>query len=264
MGRYQQNEPVLKKRLWYILKICNYGRFFYRIFPCFVFDNIRENAISYDTTDGLHLPLAQCDTALAALLDNLDEVGWAVSDTLFPTELALALQSEAQQCWEAGQFHAAGVGRASTHMLQSALRGDSVLWLNDQPTTPATIQFGVWADAFQQRLNRHFYLGLKQREMHFARYETGSRYVRHIDQHRHTLHRKISLVLYLNPQWCANDGGELCMYDPDQADKEIARVLPLLGRIAVFRSDTIYHEVLPCQQPRWSLTGWFRTDSALI
>lgn len=201
---------------------------------------------------------------MAVLLDNLDTQGWAVSDTLFPSDLALTLQAEAQQRWVDGQFHAAGIGRASTHILQSALRGDSVCWLNDNDTTPLTAQFHQWVDALQQIFNRHFFLGLKQQEMHFARYETGSCYTRHIDQHRHTLHRKISLVLYLNPVWNANDGGELCIYDPDHPDMEMTRVLPLLGRIVVFRSDTIAHEVLLSQQPRWSLTGWFRTDSAVI
>jgi SM-20-related protein len=28
----------------------------------------------------------------------------------------------------------------------------------------------------------------------------------------------------------------------------------------LFRSDSILHEVRPCQKTRWSLTGWFRSD----
>src|SRR3546814_5029992 len=35
------------------------------------------------------------------------------------------------------------------------------------------------------------------------------------------------------------------------------------GRLVVFRSDLIPHEVMPCSQPRWSLTGWFRSDAIL-
>jgi SM-20-related protein len=220
-----------------------------------------ENAISYHTTETPDQSLAQCDTALATLLDNLDEQGWAVADTLFPVDLALALQAEAQTRWENGQFHIAGVGRAHTHTLQSDIRGDSVYWLTDAEVTPVAARFQTWIAALQQQLNRHFYLGLKHQEMHFARYETGSRYVRHIDQHRNTPHRKISFVLYLNPLWHANDGGELLITDALDADREITRVLPLLARIVVFRSDTIFHEVLPCKQTRWSLTGWFRTDT---
>ncbi len=222
------------------------------------------NAISYDMTEQQDEPLVQFDAALAVLFDTLDEQGWAVSDMLFPSDLALALQAEAQQRWSDGQFHAAGVGRANTHILQSDIRGDSVLWLDDQDATPVITRFNVWADALQSALNRHFFLGLKQREMHFARYEPGSYYVRHIDQHRHTSHRKISLVLYLNPVWNDDDGGELCIYDPEHPDTEIMRVLPLLGRVVVFRSDTISHEVLMGQQLRWSLTGWFRTDDTVI
>lgn len=203
----------------------------------------------------------QFDTALATLLDDLDERGWAVSDTLFPADLALALHSEAQARWTDGQFHAAGVGRGNNHMLKADVRGDSICWLGHTDLTAAGTQFQQWIDGLQQILNRQFYLGLKRQEMHFARYETGSRYVRHIDQHQHTPYRKISFVLYLNPEWSGKDGGELLITEASEPTKEIARILPLLARIVVFRSDTIFHEVLPCQQPRWSLTGWFRTDN---
>jgi len=32
------------------------------------------------------------------------------------------------------------------------------------------------------------------------------------------------------------------------------------ARLVIFRSDLIPHEVLPCRQARWSLTGWLRSD----
>jgi SM-20-related protein len=220
---------------------------------------IEENAISDYLTEGL-ANQSVVDAALATLLDEIDEQGWAVSDTLFPVELARALQAEALERWEQGQFHVAGVGRGKEHTLQTDMRGDSVYWLEERTTTPATEQFQHWCDNLQQVLNRHFFIGLKHREMHFARYEPGSRYVRHVDQHRHTPHRKISFVLYLNEGWREQDGGQLCLYDPQEGEHEVKRVAPLFARMVVFRSD-IYHEVLLCHQIRWSLTGWFRTDS---
>ena len=81
-----------------------------------------------------------------------------------------------------------------------------------------------------------------------------------MDQHRDQPHRKLSLVLYLNPQWDTAGQGELCLYDPQDGNRELARILPQPGRLVLFRSDLFPHEVLPCTQARWSLTGWFRTD----
>ncbi|HAJ18613.1 MAG TPA: hypothetical protein DCL95_00870 [Rhodospirillaceae bacterium] len=41
------------------------------------------------------------------------------------------------------------------------------------------------------------------------------------------------------------------------------RLIPAPGRLVVFRSDLVWHEVLPGRKPRWSLTGWLRDDFLL-
>jgi SM-20-related protein len=220
--------------------------------------DVINSVINQHETVGMH-----CDVSEEKLLTDLSEQGWAVSDTVFPKELALSLQSYANTCWINGGFHPAAIGRAHQQQHKTALRGDTIAWINEDISVPALAALQAWLDRFQQQLNHQFFLGLKRREMHFARYEPGSRYVRHIDQHRNSGHRKISLVVYLNADWDVQDGGELCIYHPEDRTLEMARVLPLLARIVVFRSDTIEHEVHLGRQTRWSLTGWFRSDDPI-
>ncbi|HCN73582.1 MAG TPA: hypothetical protein DIS96_18500, partial [Pusillimonas sp.] len=71
-------------------------------------------------------------------------------------------------------------------------------------------------------------------------------------------------TLTLNESWTTEDGGELCLYESEQSPRENAtRITPAPGRLVIFRSDLVWHEVLPGQKPRWSLTGWLRDDYLL-
>jgi SM-20-related protein len=184
------------------------------------------------------------------LLESLADQGWAVSDGLIDAHLCRRLHEQCRQT----------VGHGRKLALHTEIRGDSICWIEPRLAEPATLEFLHWADAFRQDLNRMFYTGLTNAEFHFARYPTGHRYHKHMDQHKGQNTRKISLVLYLNPEWSEADHGELCLYPPE-GDQVVESILPMPGRLAVFRSDLIPHEVMPCAQPRWSLTGWFRSDA---
>lgn len=196
------------------------------------------------------------------LFEQLEEQGWAVSDDLIPAHLQQSLYVQSQQLWQAGQFHDARIGRNASNTARSDIRGDSICWLDPLDPLKAHLEFSTWADKLRHQLNERYYLGLRSEEFHFARYAQGQGYKKHFDQHQGSLRRKISLVLYLNPQWGPGDGGELCIFAPDNDQQEVQRTLPQPARLVVFRSDLIAHEVLPAQQIRWSLTGWFRTDAA--
>jgi SM-20-related protein len=83
-------------------------------------------------------------------------------------------------------------------------------------------------------------------------YPEGSFYKRHLDQFKKDDHRKLSVILYLNADWKDEQGGQLRMHLPD-GPKDF---LPLAGRLVIFRSDEIEHEVLPATRERLSITGW--------
>jgi SM-20-related protein len=200
-------------------------------------------------------------SARETLLLSLEELGWAVSDALIPSGLPESLYLESQASWQAGNFHPAQIGRGADTARQPAIRGDSICWLEAGGPGPAAQHFLDWVEQLRGDLNRRFFLGLRREEFHFARYSEGQGYRKHLDQHRGSPARKISLTLYLNPQWPPASGGELCLYGLGGSASEIGRILPELGRLVMLRSDLIPHAVLPCTQTRWSLTGWFRTDT---
>jgi SM-20-related protein len=194
---------------------------------------------------------------METLFKSLETQGWACADDLLPANLVSALTEKCQKSWQEGLFREAHIGRGTEKSRHSEIRGDSILWLD---SSPAALGFLEWAAQFRRELNQRYFLGLQSEEFHFARYPVGKGYQKHMDQHRGQSQRKISLVLYLNPQWSENDGGELVLYSPEDEKQMTKKILPRWGRLVVFRSDLIPHEVLPCIQIRWSLTGWFRTD----
>ena len=110
-------------------------------------------------------------------------------------------------------------------------------------------------DGLRQALNRGLYLGLEDFECHFALYPPGAFYQKHLDRFRDDDRRTVSAVLYLNDDWQPQDGGELRLYLPDGAEREVP---PLGGSLVLFLSSDFPHEVLPANRERLSLTGWFR------
>ena len=110
-------------------------------------------------------------------------------------------------------------------------------------------------DTLRGELNRQLFLGLEDFECHFALYEPGAFYQKHVDRFRDDDRRAVSAVLYLNEEWLAEQGGALRLYPEGVEPRD---VLPQLGTLAVFLSANLPHEVLPATRERLSLTGWFR------
>lgn len=193
------------------------------------------------------------------IIQQLNQQGWVVSDTVIPPEWQADLLAQSQELWTAGQFRAGEIGRNAQGGLQPEIRGDWIHWV-EAGSPQADHPFFAWMTGLREALNERFMMGLRSQEFHFARYPEGKGYQKHIDQHRGTDYRKVSLVLYLNAQWGPDDGGEICLYQPYHPEVEMQRVLPLGARLIVFVSGMIPHAVLPCRKPRWSLAGWLRTD----
>lgn len=198
------------------------------------------------------------------LFTSLETSGWAMSDEVIPVEWRHSLKEASQTLFEAGQFHDALIGQHASRQKNTDIRGDSICWVDPHLPPYATHPFFLFLADLRQTLNQTYFLGLRSEELHFARYGSGYGYKKHLDQHRNCPHRKISVVLYLNDDWGPDDGGELCLYEAGNAGLErVTRLLPTPGRFVMFRSDQIWHEVLPTRRTRWSLTGWFRDDQPI-
>jgi hypothetical protein len=127
--------------------------------------------------------------------------------------------------------------------------------------------------------SRHNYLEVRPLEsgMMLACYPgspdgTATGYVAHLDNPRGLDPRKLSAVFYLNEAWEASHCGELRLKlrKPSSAqhaggsgseavDVDIA---PEAGRLVVFFSELIVHEVRPSTVPRFAVTQWFVGESA--
>ena len=172
---------------------------------------------------------------------------------------------ESRELWNGGAFRPAGIGRGDTWEVKPEIRTDHVHWID--PLAPTEPQ-AAWLAAIEDlrlRINEAMFLGVFDYEGMLAVYPPGSFYARHLDQFRDTQRRLITISLYLNENWCESDGGQLRMYLPDDAAGDAGadrvdhiEVLPLAGTVVIFRSDAIWHEVLPANRERHSLTGWLR------
>lgn len=187
-----------------------------------------------------------------AIADGLAEHGYAVVDGfLSPAEVADILELDHfKQGLE--HFKKAGIGKQEGHQIVESIRGDYIHWLDKNNAPAAAKVYLNRLDTLVSFLNQALYLSLKDYEVHMTVYPTGAYYKRHLDQFRQDDHRKLSAICYLNTPWTDAEGGQLRMYLPNQT----LDLLPLAGRLVIFRSDQIEHEVLPATRERLSLTGW--------
>lgn len=187
-----------------------------------------------------------------SIADGLAEHGYAVADQFLSQAEVNNILTEGKFQASADEFKKAGIGNKQSLQIQEAIRGDYIKWL-DKTTSPGAVQVYLnRLDALIKFLNQALFLSLKDFEVHQTVYPIGSYYKRHLDQFKKDDHRKLSVILYLNTDWIAEQGGQLRMYLPDQPKD----FLPLAGRLVIFRSDEIEHEVLPATRERLSITGW--------
>lgn len=179
---------------------------------------------------------------------------WAVVECFLPLERIAALRGEAETLEREGRFRTAGIGREALE--RQDVRGDLILWLEDGNAPDAGRLLRHELEALRYAINAATYLGLYEFEGHYASYPPGTGYARHVDRFRDGGERVVSLVLYLNDDWTAEDGGELCLY-PSPTEGAV-RIEPRGGTLVCFLSEEISHEVLPVRRTRRSLTGWYK------
>jgi SM-20-related protein len=197
------------------------------------------------------------------LLDHISQEiysnSYVVVDNFVDEAFRKALLKEQTELLNQGQFTKAAVGKGDQKQVRAEIRSDEVLWMDSTSLSPLQAIFWEKVAEVQQVLNRRCFLGLKSFEGHFARYPIGSFYKRHLDQFHAVPHRIVTIILYLNESWTEADGGQLRMYFPQEDGSErVEDALPLGGRLVVFLSEEIPHEVLPTQKERISITGWLR------
>ncbi|AZC21404.1 oxidoreductase, 2OG-Fe(II) oxygenase family [Pseudomonas sp. CMR5c] len=191
---------------------------------------------------------------LLSIVDDLAARGWSQQDIFLPEALTLDLAAECRKRAAEGELAPAAVGRGVAQEIREGIRGDHIQWL-EPGQAEASDAYLALMDSLREALNRGLFLGLEDFECHFAMYPPGAFYKRHVDRFRDDDRRMVSAVIYLNSQWLPEHGGQLRMYLQDHEQHDVD---PLGGRLVVFLSGELPHEVLPATRERLSLTGWFR------
>jgi len=186
---------------------------------------------------------------LAQLLSSQDLIVW---DGYAQASLCLDLR---QDLLSVGGVSAA-VG--SERRVDASVRGDSIRWLDGSTQVQTKILQEL--ERIKIELNQQCFLGLKTVEAHYAHYPKGGFYQKHVDRVRNSEGRVVTFILYLNSSWKTGDGGELKIYSRWNDENPSLIIEPIAGRLVMFLSDRVIHEVAETKKPRFSLTGWFRRD----
>ncbi len=205
-------------------------------------------------------PDQNLNTLLDTVADSISTHGCVVLDNALPANLAVGLLQHFKSL-DDEKFRRAGIGRENDFQVNRFVRTDEIHWLDG--SHPVTREYFEWMEYFREGMNLRLFLGLFDYECHYAYYDAGAFYKKHVDAFRGSNTRILSTVLYLNPDWTPDDGGELVMYTPD-GQSVIDTIAPRFDRLVVFLSEEFPHEVLPTKVSRYSLTGWFRKNNSMI
>ncbi len=198
------------------------------------------------------------DALFQKIAQDIQTQGYSINPNAFDAHLSDALLDHVQQM-RSEQFSPAGIGRLHHHRHNDFVRTNDICWINGE--SQAGRAWLDWNRQLQHYLNRHLFLGLFSFESHFAIYQAGDFYKRHLDAFKGEANRILSIVLYLNPEWNMEDGGELVLYQNTE-DFAGIQITPLKGTVLVFLSEDFPHEVLPAKRKRISIAGWFRLNGS--
>jgi SM-20-related protein len=197
-----------------------------------------------------------------SIIADLMRKDYSVIDHFFDTQTVTLLRDSLLNHFEEDRFKKAGIGNKTNQLVAAGIRGDYILWIDERIQTQIELVFFRQIYQFIEYLNRTCFLGILHHEFHYALYPPGTGYKRHLDTFQNDDKRKLSIAFYLNePDWNASDGGALAMYiNKKNGSEEVIAILPEAGRMVIFESQKIPHEVLLAQRNRLSITGWLKTN----
>ncbi len=188
------------------------------------------------------------------ITDALVESGYIIIDNALDKNLSLKLLKVIDE----ESFKQAGISGANDLHLDKNRRSDKIKWLDED--CAAQSEFLAFSKGLQEYLNRSLYLGISYYESHFAIYEKGDFYEKHLDAFRESKNRVVTTVYYLNQNFKKSDGGELVVYDIN--GNLLTKVVPNANTLVIFMSEKFPHEVLPAIKKRYSIAGWYRVDKS--
>lgn len=215
---------------------------------------IANAPVLYEQLDFLENPLYE------QIISDLIEKKYSVIDDFFHAEEVDLLRSALQKKYEEDNFKKAAIGNRTNEVIARSVRGDFILWINEAGAGPAEKTYFNKINNLVEYLNRTCFMGILHKEFHYALYPEGTFYKRHLDTFQNDGRRKLSMVCYLNNEsWKPENGGELAIYTTNDGKEEQINIYPFPGRVVIFESQELEHEVKPVKVPRLSITGWLKT-----
>ena len=192
------------------------------------------------------------------IIDDLLEKQYSIVDDFFDPLEILKLRNSLLHKYEEDKFKKSAIGNRTNELIEKAIRGDFILWMNEAEAGETEKIFFHKINNLIEYLNRTCFMGILHKEFHYAVYPKGTFYKRHLDTFQNDSRRKLSIVSYLNDEnWLNTNGGELVIYKEDESEEVI---YPLPGRVVIFESQILEHEVKEVKNSeRLSITGWLKT-----
>lgn len=194
------------------------------------------------------------------IISDLMEKKYSIVDDFFQNLEVDLLRTYLQVLYREDYFKKAAIGNRTNEVVERSIRGDFIKWINEAEANEAEQLFFKKINSFIDYLNRTCFMGILHKEFHYALYPEGTFYKRHLDTFQNDGRRKLSMVCYLNQEdWKPENGGELSIYLNEGGQEQELNIYPLAGRVVIFESQELEHEVKPVKVPRLSITGWLKT-----
>jgi len=198
--------------------------------------------------------------AYEQIISDLVEHKYSIVEDFFNLEEIQKMRTTLLNKYEEDSFKKAAIGNKTNEVIEKEVRGDFILWLNEADAGENELLFFNKINPFISYLNKTCFLGILFKEFHYALYPKGTFYKRHLDTFQNDDRRKLSLVCYLNDEdWKPENGGELVIYKIIDGVENPITIYPYPGRVVIFESQLLEHEVKPVNTMRLSITGWLKT-----
>ncbi|GGG37704.1 2OG-Fe(II) oxygenase [Bizionia arctica] len=194
------------------------------------------------------------------IIEDILAKQYCIVEDFFTADDVLELRQSLINKHEEDRFKKAAIGNRVNETIIKSIRGDVILWIDELKANEAEMLFFNKINSLVNYLNKTCFLGILHKEFHYALYPTDTFYKRHLDTFQNDDRRKLSFVCYLNEDgWLPENGGELVLYLDENGQETEKVIYPFPGRVVIFESQVLEHEVKPVNTERLSITGWLKT-----
>ncbi|KAF9135230.1 hypothetical protein BGX30_011604 [Mortierella sp. GBA39] len=204
--------------------------------------------------------------------NELFHQGYTVLNNVLPLSTIQSVRQWATEMFKTGKMDKAS-GKHNEEddpFREGNARGDYTIWVSPgSKFLEVSPELKECVDWFSGRLHDDLAKVVHlhgQAEYQLAYYPPDSS---HYERHRDSFptddkedvdQRRVTAIVYFNPDWKQGNGGELRIFDKgmgDEEEKEID-IAPLAARCVVFLSGVMDHAVMPAFEERIALTSWYR------